>query len=355
MKVAIWGSYNYGNYGDDVMAIMISQQLQKLGVTPCVYRLNRKLSEQYNVNTTDSLYELFKEAKFCIVGGGTVLIEPLFGSIGSAMNEDIRQLWEIINSEKCPLFCISMGGDGTGVTDRKLTLYQWRLLESELFRGGTVRLQQDVELFEKIGKNISLFPDIVLSLNSFWQTEQKSNTPQETLHVGLCLSNTPDTKKFAYLLNKIAYLRRQTIFHFVHPHQSDNNLTDFSLLPPKSPWIQHHFYQDPATTIQFISTLDLLISSYMHPNITALAASVPIYSLDSRAKTIAVMESLSIKFASYPLGKRSLFKLLMQLSSKKSILEVRDRFDFEKIEQVKMLAQGHFQYLTRLVEEFSEQ
>jgi polysaccharide pyruvyl transferase WcaK-like protein len=352
MKVAIWGSYNYGNYGDDVMAIMMCQHLKKMGVVPSVYRLNQKLAKKYEVDTTDSLEELLDKAKFCIIGGGTILLEPLYGAIGSAMNEDIQQLWEIVNHKKCPLFCISIGGDGTSVRDRKLTIYQWRLLESEMFQGGTVRLEQDIKFFEKMNKSVDLYSDIVLSLNNFWTHKKKERIRQDPLKIGLCLSNTSNTRQFATLLTYLASLRRNLIFYFIHPHLPNNDLPVGSLLPPISPWIKHYFYQNPAEMIDFISSLDLLVSTYMHPNITALALGIPIISLDSRVKTISVMNSLSLETINRPLSKKSLFELLALLSSKKKILRFREKFEFKKIEQAKILSNGHFDYLTKLVEEF---
>ncbi len=53
MKVAIWGSYNYGNYSDDLMAIQFAKELEKLGTEPVVYRLDRQLAQQYSVNNAD--------------------------------------------------------------------------------------------------------------------------------------------------------------------------------------------------------------------------------------------------------------------------------------------------------------
>jgi hypothetical protein len=45
-----------------------------MGDVPSVYRLNQKLAKKYEVDTTDSLEELLDKAKFCIIGGGTILL-----------------------------------------------------------------------------------------------------------------------------------------------------------------------------------------------------------------------------------------------------------------------------------------
>ena len=351
MKVAIWGSYNYGNYGDDVMALMFAQHLQKLGVTPYVYRLNTKLAQQYNVKTVNSLEELIKGAKFCVLGGGTVLLEPLSGSIGSAMNEDTKQLLEVIQKAECPLFSISIGSDGTTIANRKLTRYQWKLLESKNFQGGTVRLKQDAELFQQLGKKVSLFPDVVLSLNQFWKTESKLATT-EKLKVGFCIPDTPGTRKFADLLSIFAYLRRHAVFYFINTHLPEYNIKSGLLPSTNKPFIQHHYYEDPATMIKFLSSLDLLISNKLHPGITALGLGIPIYNLDKRAKTTSVLNSIDLNFVTYSLGKRFLVQLSRKLLSRKGILDTQNKFNFKSIEKYKEESKGHLDYLTELVERF---
>ncbi len=352
MKVAIWGSYNHGNYGDDVMAIMFVKRLQKLGVSPWVYRLDEKLAKLYKVNTTNSLTELFQGTKFCILGGGTVLLEPLSGSVGSAMNEDTRQLLKISEQEKCPLFCISIGGDGTTVTNRKLTLYQWDLLKSEVFQGGTVRLQQDAELFGQLNKEVCLFPDVVLSLANIWNLEPKSSITGK-LQVGFCLPDRSDTRKFANLLGRTAFFRRHAVFHFIHTRLPGYNIKKLALLPAtKMHWIKHHHYEDPAKTIEFIASLDVLISNKLHPCITAIASGVPIYSVDKRAKTLAVFKSIGLEFVNHSLSQNFLNQLASQLASRKKILEIRNQFNFQEIEEYKNLSRGHLDYLTNLVDQF---
>lgn len=352
MKVAIWGSYNYGNYGDDVMAIMFAKHLQKLGVRVCVYRLNRELARRYAIETSESLEELLQGASFCLAGGGTVLLEPLSGTVGQAMNEDTRQLWEITQAHRCPLYLISVGGNGMG-GERKLTLYQWRILSSEMCRGGTVRLSEDVALFELLGKEVELYPDVVLALTDWWPVEKKS-WPSPQLQIGLCLPNIPNVQRFVSLLKIVAHLRRHAVFHFMRTHLPGYNIKDEILPPANSPWFKHHYYEDPATTIQFIASLDLLISVKLHPSITALALGVPVCSLDGRAKTRAVLNSLELGFATRSQRTRSLLTLLRQVSSRKGILQIREQFDFQRIEQQKELSRRHFEYLTRLTESFRE-
>lgn len=74
MKVAIWGSYNHGNYGDDLMAIQFANYFKELGVHPCVYRLDECLAKKYSIESAKSLDDLLENASFGIIGGGGMLI-----------------------------------------------------------------------------------------------------------------------------------------------------------------------------------------------------------------------------------------------------------------------------------------
>ena len=53
--VAIWGSYNHGNFGDDVMAVLFARAVADAGATPVVFRMDRDLARRYEIATEDEL------------------------------------------------------------------------------------------------------------------------------------------------------------------------------------------------------------------------------------------------------------------------------------------------------------
>ena len=73
MKIAIWGSYNHGNYGDDIMAIQFAKALMDEGFEPWVYRLDKDLADRFQIHSTSSLDELLDESPICLIGGGAML------------------------------------------------------------------------------------------------------------------------------------------------------------------------------------------------------------------------------------------------------------------------------------------
>jgi polysaccharide pyruvyl transferase WcaK-like protein len=147
-------------------------------------------------------------------------------------------------------------------------------------------------------------------------------------------------------------LRHHVVFNFFTTHLPGYSQNSLSLLPPqKSPWVKHHFYTNPESMVQFISSLDLVISSKLHPSITALSLHVPTFCLDSRPKTRAVLKSLDLEHILLEnIGE--LWKLLGKISSRKSILEISRDFDFDKIDEKKKASSGHFEALTQVVEKF---
>ena len=73
MKVAIWGSYNHGNFGDDVMAVLFARAVAAAGATPVVFRMDGDLARRYGIATEDELGPLLEGARLVIMGGGAML------------------------------------------------------------------------------------------------------------------------------------------------------------------------------------------------------------------------------------------------------------------------------------------
>lgn len=341
MKVAIWGSYNYGNYGDDLMAIQFAKELEKLGTEPYIYRLDKQLAQQYAINTVDSLTELLPDAEFCIIGGGGVL-----GGGETVLEKDFRELHALTTQSNCPVFPISIGGDGGGV-DTVLSPPRMEFWQGDTCKTSTVRLEEDVDLVRKLGKEAIYYPDVLWTVGDFWQISPVS-TSSDRLHVGINIPNSLRGRLLAHQLNAIAQIRKDIVFHFIRTYLPNSSINHELLPKINSPYIQHHVYTDPTTTLKFIASLDLIISYKLHVGLTALALNVPFYSVGGQGKTRALLKSINANFAILPASAKNI-KLATLLMRADDIRNAKARFDFATIEQHKKLSWGHIDRLKELV------
>ncbi|MEA5598883.1 polysaccharide pyruvyl transferase family protein [Rivularia sp. UHCC 0363] len=345
MKVAIWGSYNYGNYGDDIMAVQFAKHLKNLDVKPVIYRLDKQLAQRYQLQTTDSLDELLNDAKFCIIGGGGFLVE----NFSAPFEADFRRL-QIVSTEKnCPVYPISIGGEGLGA-NAKLSYWRREFFQGDMCQCCTVRLESDRDLINMFGKEVFYYPDVLLSVPKFWQIPHQ-NKQSNVINVGINIPQTLQCQWLALQLKFIASIRRDIVFHFIKTYLPSSPINS-ELQPKQSKNIKHHVYTDPQSTLEFLATLDLVVSYKLHLGLTALTLGVPFYSLGGSGKAKAFLNSIGADFAvGIPADKR--FKLAAFLSNPQNILQAKNKFNFTIIDKLGKNSLGHLNFLSNLVKNVS--
>ncbi|WP_019503773.1 polysaccharide pyruvyl transferase family protein [Pleurocapsa sp. PCC 7319] len=355
MKVAIWGSYNHGNYGDDLMAIQFAKYFKDLGVHPCVYRLDERLAQKYSIESAKSLNDLLENASFGVIGGGGMLTgtsekkSPQNQSSTDILENDFLELTRLCSEKKCKIFPISVGGDGRGI-DTPLNHRREEFWKSDNCGDFTVRLQEDVPLVKKLGKNAVYHPDILLTVSDTWVLPSSPNS-DDKLHVGINIGKSKANYFLAFYLSLIATMQKNIVFHFIRTHLP-NSSQDYELLPKiRSPYIRHHTYTDPDLTLKFLASLDLLISSKLHLGLTALALKVPFYSFEGQAKTISFLKSINADFAFF--SHNELFKLAKLITNVEQINKAKSKFNFVALEHLKVESKSHLDFLQELVNSYS--
>ncbi len=343
MKVAVWGSYNHGNYGDDIMAIQFATYLKSLGVEPWLYRLNRQIAKRYDLITTDSIEKLINGASFCIIGGGGLLVETL----GDNVEEDFKQLNVTTSRFQCPVFPISIGGSGKG-SSSVLSYWQRSFFQSSSCQYATVRLEEDISLLNSLGKEAEHYPDVLLSVGDFWRIPLNLEH-EKPVQVGINLPDSFSSRLLLQQLRLITAFRKDIVFHFIRTFLPDSPNT-WELIPQSdSPYIKQHIYSDPTATLKFLTSLDLVISSKLHLGLTALALKVPFFSVGGPGKAHSFLRTIDADFAIYP-SKSKLMELGLFLSNPNQILAVKDKFNFEKLEGLKRLSWQHLKSISRILE-----
>lgn len=340
MKVAVWGSYNYGNYGDDIMALQFAQALQAEGLEPWVYRLNRDVASRFQIQSTDSVDELLEQAEFCLIGGGAML-----ESGSSVMDQDFEDLRRAGTKYYCPIYPVSVGGDGQGILSR-LSCQKEAFWTSDYCQNPTVRLTADVALAQLLNKQATYYPDVLWTVKDAWDIVSKQNVDGKT-HIGINIPNSAAARLMVQQLNAVATVQRNIVFHFIRTYLPTSPI-NLELLPKsQSPFIRQHVYTDPRETLEFLSTLNLVISHKLHLGLTALALGVPFLSLGGKGKTKSFLREIGAEFAILSSRKKNT-ELVALLASRKKLNQFGQQFDWPLIHRLQQLSAGHLDHVKSL-------
>ena len=358
LKVAVWGSYAYGNYGDELMALHYAQHLKKLGVHPVVYQLRDTLAKRYQIESAPTAEELVRDTAFCVFGGGSLLSgnknPPDW--YDQQKRGEYQALTTAIEKHECPLYFLSIGGDGDFGDGSGIADYRKRLLASKMCRSATIRQEPDVELIEKkFGINAVYYPDVLLNVKEFWDIEP-NNTDKKRVHVGL---NLPESYRWlAKLLTLFGRLRGDFVFHFINtvrPFDRKGNLGG-ELMPKNERWhVRKEEYDDPIDTLRLLASLDIIFSFKLHIGLTATAFGAPLICIKRKLKTKAFLHSIGADFAYWGDASPMSVKLrfLRTALSRKRIKNVQMRLKKESnLQQQVDESWRHFDRLTSFVQEY---
>lgn len=354
MKVAVFGSYNYGNYGDDLMGVMFAHRLKHLGADPTVYRLDPAFAETYGVKTTQSLDTLLANAEFCIVGGGGLLTGK---SKLSALDQEIEDGYEAfaLATQKydCPIYPLSVGGDGRGEAT-PLPKGRHSLFSSPTCERTTVRNQSDIALMNHLGKEAVCYPDVLWSAPNYWNLAKPENT-SDILKIGINLADTRKHRALVSTIDLLSKLNPQKVeIHLIRSHLAQYPV-NYEMLPAShQAHLYSHTYSDPVETLAFLGSLNVLVSQKLHLGLSALAMGVPFISYGGQGKTHTLLKSIGAEGAIIPTTKLATLNLAIILATQNTE-HIRNLYNFERFTDLAQQSWQHMSALDALVRQHTPQ
>ncbi len=354
MKVAVFGSYNYGNYGDDLMGVMFAHRLKQLGTTPVVYRLDPAFARKYDIQTTHSLDELLSEARFCIIGGGGLLIgKTRLGKIDQEIEDDFERFALATQKYNCPIHPLSVGGDGRGA-QTPFPKGRCLLFSGPTCQAATVRNQSDIALMNHLGKEAIYYPDVLWSAPECWNLQPAANN-QESLRIGINLADTHKHRGLVFLLAFLAKFKRQQVeIHLIRSHLAQYPVNYEMLLETSQGSLRTYVYEEPVEMLAFLGSLDVLISQKLHLGLSALAMGIPFISYGGQGKTHTFLRSIGADRAIASTDKLNTVKLAVNLMMH-GVSDIRKVYDFDAFSQLTQNSKQHLSHLETLVQRYSAQ
>lgn len=270
MKVLVWGFYEEGNLGDDLMAVMVAGIVRSLGMEPVILSRNPRFRTM-GYASADSLASLRPDA--ILLGGGAFFKATSRPEIEAR----IAQLAEAIEIFAVPVIGVSLGSDGIARLEDASPARQ-AVVASRHFRGTTVRLRRDL----KLGiPNATFLPDIVFATACFRQSLPHRPLAAAERYFLINLS-----RRTAPHLIYAPALGRGHRKAFFQAHAGDRP-TGGELTLPFFPRIQAN---DMIAAIDILGHCAGIMSSKLHPGIMALSMGNVFHSVAPRPKTLAFAE-----------------------------------------------------------------
>lgn len=357
--ISIWAPLRYTNYGDDLQAIVFAKYIQSLGYEVKVFQMEESLARMYSLNVAQTVDELCKDVKLCIIAGGALLTpfllhKRILNRSAAEYEQDFKDLNSAIKKYDTKFCAISMGGDGL---TRSVFLYYSRhrisFFKSPNFLNGTVRLEGDVAQMQKFGKEFTYIPDCLLQSVKFLELNiDHSLPPHRPVRVGL------NFKKGKYLdsalvndIYKYARENENIEFYFMKTHMDKTGINYEYVPKEETRNIKIIPYESPAQLLGVMSGLDVLITSKLHLGITGLTIGTPYLSYRGPGKARTFTESLGGKWAVVP--DNISFKELLQRFLLVPKPELFSKYDLKMLKSMIEESEKQYLFCKEVIEKFA--
>jgi hypothetical protein len=337
--------------------------IRSLGYTPIVYKLDRKIADEYGFETADTMDELVRNVKLCIIAGGALLKPLVFYKRWLKKDfiefeNDFRRMHEAGKKYSVKFCAISMGGDGkTRSLSKYFSKYRRDFFSSEYFLDGTVRLEGDVLQMKQFGKKFTYIPDCLFSLRKFLSVSPVEKEPGTPIRIGFNFRKRQIPKKFIEDVYAYAAGHSDMEFYFATTHM-DKVIFDYGIkyeyLPNKDTSnVKFMHYEHPAQLLQFVADLDVFVASKLHLGLTGLLYGTPfvVYCGMGKAKTFlksiggdnAVLEE-NISFDSL-VAEGGLLR--------KPKSELMRMYDHDRLKEMVDESWGQYEFCTKIVAQYA--
>ncbi len=344
----MFGFYDAGNFGDDLMAVLLGLSLKEAGVRCTTFGLDGETARDFGLSAARSVEHLLEDAGIVVWGGGGLLVpwNPLMYRLlygGFAANCD--DLLSGIKRRRLRKAAISVGGDGT-VAGKLSPAYKQAFVEGMEY--ASTRNRSDLETLRRFGIRCDFFPDIV------WQTAERF--PAEPVRRGavrigidLYFRSLIRHGGLDALFDLHGVVRERKDAEFILIDNTSSRRRSYRGLGRALQGVNCQPYQfcDIFKDLRMIASLDMLISSRLHTLMVALGYGVPAVSFAAEGKTRLMLEEIGRPELYY--GRDRFQEMVSMLRHKERLEKFVREFSFDGVEQLRRLSYGHQQRLIELL------
>ncbi len=356
--IAIWAPLRYANFGDDLQAIVFAYFIRSIGYKVKVFQMDEELANVYGLDSANTVDELCQNSKLCIIAGGALLtpfslLHRILSKSAYEYEKDFKDLHNAGKKYGTKFCAISMGGDGK-IRNPYLSysINRIKFFRSPFFLDGTVRLTGDLLQMKKFGKEFKYYPDCLLQTPKFLKIKEEDiATYDKTYKVAL---NFKKRHLSQDLLNELLNYARKNInvkFFFVTTHLEKKKI-NYEYIPEKeTDNVKIEKYKTPTQLLEFITGMDILITSKLHLGITGLTTGTPFVSYRGPGKAKSFVESIGGNWAI--VNDNITFQELQEKFFNKSKVELFNQYDVVALQKMINESNNQFMFCKKIVEKYS--
>lgn len=329
-RIPIFGPYHNGNFGDDLMGHLIAKHLLKKNFHPVLWKGPIAPIENIKWETCSDINTLIGNAPFIIYGGGLP-----FCNAEIPFWDDLNAMIDVCEKKNISVIAISIGSQGNHTNLHPIAI---KFANSKILKAASLRLEIDVPWLNQLGKDVEYIPDIVLTALPY---RKRQNVKNVLLSIAINYCEYP----FLYgLVNKLFShgINVKTISQFMDKTINSKSFFHF----PKGK-IEN---TGPDTMLKAILESDIVVTTGLHPGITALSNGADMISYRGQGKALSFLNQIGRSNNII----RANSKIAKIFSTRKlSDLILNFQFgDDNLLLEMKYAAERHYSFLDAKIEQF---
>ncbi|MBA3973154.1 MAG: hypothetical protein C0504_02925 [Candidatus Solibacter sp.] len=295
-RVALAGYYGRGNFGDDLMAVIIGQAIRKWGMEPRVFALCEPYAGRFGFEVARTPRELLDGAGLLVWGGGGALVSWGGRNVDKITRLELETHAELLDQAKrrgVRTVAVSVGGGG-GTSPPQPRERSARLISVASWM--TVRNQADLALPRSAGIPCGYFPDIVWRTSELFAPPARPKGGRLRIGVDIYFANLRrQHAEYALALMQLAVLRRPDI-EFIFVDSTNRACSPYRCIgrAVRGPNVTRYQFEQPDADLELLGGLDAMISTRLHVPVVCLQYGVPVACLFSEGKMRLLLESLGL-------------------------------------------------------------
>lgn len=347
-KILVTGWYHTGNFGDDLMGIVLGLYLKKIGHDGYVAGIKDLHAKYHDIALGDLPAGWENEYEAVIYGGGGIYTNlKLLNGKRDEYDYVLEEIMDKAKEKGLPVYVISAGADrqfdAVLLPPGRKKMFDYATLQ-------TVRNKSDHEIMQASGKEgIHYFPDMLWRTSDFFPFPAvKHSGDIKKIAVNIEMKGSPNKLR---VMNTVFYLLAKLNpgieFVFMDVWYGGEAKIG-SMTAPKLKNCSNYPFVNINDDIAYIRSFDLVITSKLHIGLVAMSYGVPVVSYQGEEKTQIFFESLGLKELCVTI--KNSFKLFSLVKNKKKISEVNALLHSEKVKEVKDRSLHHYLTLKNLLE-----
>jgi len=290
VTIGLAGWYHKGNFGDDLMAMMITKKLVREELDVVLWGIDEEEAMRWGATSIRERQSFLSMIDVLVFGGGGLLANA---DIEDDFDKFLKSLVEGATNRGVAIHGISLGGDGS-LTPSTISPGRKALLENISLL--TVRNPQDVGDVAQFGVDSSFHHDIVWRCEEYISRSKRSNNvSREWGSVIVNIEEKSKVRKLFVLISSVYGSISPQRFRYMGIISRDENLHNMQKFLGHNGIINYEKYESVESCLRKIQRSSLVVSSKMHIGICSMALGGDFLSIFGVKKTKIMMGNINKK------------------------------------------------------------